>query len=629
MNPRFLVVLALGLAASPTSGFQAAPEVRAAAPVRGDTLSAFSSEAEFLEFVRRHTPPRGVRRLEAVMDAAVMMESGVAPSAAAPPSITNVQHAGVDEGGIVKLHGDHLVILRRGRLFTVAVGGNALEPISMVDAFGPEVDPARTWFDELIVHGDAVAVVGYSYARGGTEVGLFSIDRRGRLRHRSTYQLRSGDYYSSRNYASRLVEGKLVFYAPVPIRSLGRDPGSGMPALRQWERGGSGGEFDRILPATKIYHAGLPADRHRDPMLHTVTICDLSRAELTCGASAVAGPAGRVFYVSPRHVYVWTTDWSTTRHRGTATSMLYRMPLDGSAPAALRVSGSPVDQFSFLEDGRGDVHVLVRSDGGGDGMWRAESVAGDVALLKLPRASFSDGSQSAERSWYRALPTPGGSTFQNRFVGAHLLYGTGSGWRFPEAGGAETLYIVPLTRGSVSALTVPHGIDRIEIMGRNAVVIGTDGADLHFSSIGLTREPEVIDRYVRPNAAQGELRSHGFFYRPSGEEEGILGLPVRSDGTAGSDHLYHGSAGVVFLRMERSRFQPLGELAASRAAASNDDCRASCVDWYGNSRPLFLEDRIIALLGYELVEGRLEQGRLHEIRRISFAPGRDRARPSE
>src|SRR5260370_532975 len=33
-------------------------------------------------------------------------------------SVTNTQHAGVDEGGIVKLHGDHLVVLRRGRLFT-------------------------------------------------------------------------------------------------------------------------------------------------------------------------------------------------------------------------------------------------------------------------------------------------------------------------------------------------------------------------------------------------------------------------------------------------------------------------------------------------------------------------------
>ena len=56
-------------------------------------------------------------------------------------SVTNVQHAGVDEGGIVKLHGDHLVVLRRGRLFTVAIGDDALKPISAVDAFGPDIDP--------------------------------------------------------------------------------------------------------------------------------------------------------------------------------------------------------------------------------------------------------------------------------------------------------------------------------------------------------------------------------------------------------------------------------------------------------------------------------------------------------
>ena len=52
-------------------------------------------------------------------------------------SVTNVQHAGVDEGGIVKVHGDHLVVLRRGRLFTVKIGDGALRPVSAVDAFWP------------------------------------------------------------------------------------------------------------------------------------------------------------------------------------------------------------------------------------------------------------------------------------------------------------------------------------------------------------------------------------------------------------------------------------------------------------------------------------------------------------
>src|ERR1700724_3382054 len=88
-------------------------------------------------------------------------------------SVTNVQEAGVDEGGIVKVHGNHLVMLRRGRLFTVAIGDGALEPISSADAFAPDVDPRATWYDEMLVSGDTIAVIGYSYERGGTEVNLF------------------------------------------------------------------------------------------------------------------------------------------------------------------------------------------------------------------------------------------------------------------------------------------------------------------------------------------------------------------------------------------------------------------------------------------------------------------------
>ena len=52
----------------------------------------------------------------------------------------------------------------------------------------------------------------------------------------------------------------------------------------------------------------------------------------------------------------------------------------------------------------------------------------------------------------------------------------------------------------------------------------------------------------------------------------------------------------------------------------DDACRASCVDWYGNARPLFLRGRVFALLGYELVEGSIRAGRISEVRRVSYAP---------
>ena len=45
--------------------------------------------------------------------AAPVMKAEQLSPAKADESVTNVQHEGVDEGGIVKVHGNHLVVLRQ------------------------------------------------------------------------------------------------------------------------------------------------------------------------------------------------------------------------------------------------------------------------------------------------------------------------------------------------------------------------------------------------------------------------------------------------------------------------------------------------------------------------------------
>jgi hypothetical protein len=537
-------------------------------------------------------------------------------------SITNTQHAGVDEGGIVKLHGDHLVVLRRGRLFTVAIGDNSLKPISTVDAFGPDIDPRYTWYDEMLVSTDTVAVIGYSYERGGTEVGLFRIDRAGNLAYRSTYHLRSNDYYSSRNYASRLIGSKLIFYTPLYLNPYASDPFDSFPAVRKWHKGATATEFQRIVSSTRVYVPESKLTASYGLALHTVTVCDLANDDFKCEATGVLGAPGRVFYVSPESVYVWTADWPGFGQRGGQHSMLYRMPLDGSGPSAIGVSGSPVDQFSFLESEDKQLNVLVRNDSSGDGMWGAEYAAGDVALMRVPLSLFNDGSQSASSWSYHPLPKPAGYTFQNRFVGNYLLYGTGSGWGAPQNNKQSNLYAVRFTDGDTTELQVNHGVDRIEALGSDAIVVGTDGNDLHFSAIRLGDAPQVADEYIRKDASQGELRSQGFFYKPEEAESGVLGLPISIPGRSGYRHLFEGSAAILFLRNQSLRFEEVGELRAQSEKAVDDSCRASCVDWYGNSRPIFVRGRVLALLGYEIVEGDLQDGRLRETRRINYAPQR-------
>lgn len=168
-----------------------------------------------------------------------------------------------------------------------------------------------------------------------------------------------------------------------------------------------------------------------------------------------------------------------------------------------------------------------------------------------------------------------------------------------------------------------HGVDRIEQIGKDAVVVGTNGTDLYFSPIRLGSRPEVKESYVRKNASQGELRSHGFFYKADGNDSGLLGLPIAREGRPGYRHLVEGSAAILFLRNNGLSFNELGEME-SRNTSNADGCRASCVDWYGNARPLFVRNRVFALLGYEIVEGSLGDGRIRETPPDQLLPPRKR-----
>src|SRR5262249_37313143 len=158
----------------------------------------------------------------------------------------------------------------------------------------------------------------------------------------------------------------------------------------------------------------------------------------------------------------------------------------------------------------------------------------------------------------------------DRFVGDYVLYGTENG---------SVVTAVPWRGGDLTQVAMDHGTDRIEQIGFQAMVIGGSGVDLRFTGIQLgAGGPRVAAQLTIPDAAQGELRSHWFFYRP----DGTIGLPIRPSDSPRYAHLFKGSAGVVFLHYGGGRFTQLGMLVAGDSLHQNDACRASCVDWYSN-----------------------------------------------
>lgn len=97
----------------------------------------------------------------------------------------------------------------------------------------------------------------------------------------------------------------------------------------------------------------------------------------------------------------------------------------------------------------------------------------------------------------------------------------------------------------------------------------------------------------------------------------MLGLPTRGAGQGGAAQLRNGSAEVLYLALDQLQFDELGSLA-SRGGSVDDRCEVSCVDWYGNARPLFYRGRVFALLGYEIVEGGINDGVLDEVGRMTL-----------
>ena len=627
-------VLSAIAAALLTAG--AAAAAPGASPAPHKTLTAFASEQELSDlfkrwaedYQRRIAERRRAARSDASPPSSLAMEA--APMAAAPAaagaaksadeSVTNVQHAGVDEGGIVKLHGDYLVVLRRGRLFTVARRRRQLEPVSQADAFGAGIDAAAApGTTRCSSGGNTIAVIGYSYERGGTEIGLFDISAAGRLRvqrHLSPALERLLLVAQLREPPDRR-EARLL-HAALP-QPLGRpDPRGAFPALRKWHAGATQAEFRRIAPATRIYRS----DEALDPVPRP-------RAAHGLGLRPRAGRAQ-------------LREHGGARPAGTRFLRLARLGLrldDGpSAGQSVPHSARRLRAERAQGQRQPDRPVLVPRRRGRH-LERARALQRRAArACGRPSPAPATSRCCACRS--RASPTaatarPSAPTAPCRawkatrcrtaIVGPYLLYGAGAGWRRPRAAADGRIYAVDYAH-SLSAgaeayeIPLPHGVDRIEPLGANAVVVGSDGRDLHFTACAwrafrsrpaatCARTPRRARRAATASSTRRKAKSTAW-------------SACRSSAAAKppAEQLRKTSASLLFLRNRSLALTELGTLDA-RAGHADDGCRASCVDWYGNSRPLFLRGRVFALLGYEIVEGRLRGERIAEARRISFAPG--------
>jgi len=177
----------------------------------------------------------------------------------------------------------------------------------------------------------------------------------------------------------------------------------------------------------------------------------------------------------------------------------------------------------------------------------------------------------------------------------------------------DDLSLVAGMRKNHRQALVAAGISTVADLGK------IDAADLPHSIGRPSRER--LTQQARLQMVERTTGAPKFELLAPESGKGLLGLPIIGGQQRTLRHqLRHTSASVLYLRNQSLNFAELGTLDASADASTNDACRASCVDWYGNSRPLFIRNRVLALMGYELVEGQLGRDGIAETRRVNFSP---------
>lgn len=576
----------------------------------------------------------------------------VTGSRAAPnPTITNNQKAGVDEGDIVKQIGDFLIVLQDGRLYSILIGEGENGDLDYVDRANVYRDPdVHTWYDELLVSGRRVIVTGYSYDADASEIALFTLDEKGKFILEDTFYISSDDYYSTENYATRVVNGKFIFHTPIYIAGYEADDALPWPLLRHWGGSFYPNQYDswselptnQLLTPEDIYR---PVQPTTSPLVHVVTVCDIvghrMGESLECRSSGFTAPEGYQYYVSENDVFLWTwpddDDWEFDaptsdycEHRGRVArrealpAVIYKIPINGDAPSILKATGRPFDQFSI--DTRG-YHLRALVDWM-DPRCVEETETVHPTLFQGSLNHFSKALSRRQYGSYYSLPSYSYEfELQNRFTENHLIYSLDDWGRYPpdenEYALAGSVMVTPVRRPHASQkLDLSHNIARLELVGDNAIATGyDDNKGLHFSYLKTAGTPRIASAIVLPTRYESEGRSHAFNYLLNEEGNAILGLPtVFNSNESGRWWWESDSSDVSYLKLVDEQLSDLGALTADEDALDDDyECEISCIDWYGNTRPIFTEGRIFALSGVELIEGVIEGERIAERRRLNLS----------
>ena len=496
---------------------------------------------------------------------------------------------------------------------------------------------------------------------GATEIHAFSLVNGKLTRGKSAY-LESTDYFSSSNFSSRLIGKSVYFY--LPERAFSYTNGStvepNIPRQLLFTDSATGGAFsfgNPLLTFKEIHRSPL---KPSNPALHLVVKCSMESAgSPDCTAGGVLGDAVQHVYTSKDYVYLWSYP------------QLFSLPLATLSPKTFTVKGlgEPVSHLGFkqtdanltiilkdIRSSKGSVldqpdsseffdegsQVGTPGTSGEASPEKNEAVQYEhvINAVTLPLKDFDgNGNQTIpEQNITKIYSSPNivqagtpRAINQTFLIPVNVLEpesGTFfSGLSLASRGGNGQNFILSFDIMSHASKVSEWGglITRIEGVGsENAVVIdsseSTAGSSqqkgLRIASIKATGNLVPISQVILPGASEGESRTHGFFYKnKSGPTpgtaqtgDGLFGLSIVNTSSNSTHWFGSGISNLTFVSTTSAGLLSSIGTISSEGTFQNT-CKSSCIDWYGNTRPIFLGDRIFALQGGEFAEIAVTSGK--------------------
>jgi hypothetical protein len=514
----------------------------------------------------------------------------VSGAAVAESSGTNNQESAVDEGDIVKRSGDYLFVLRDDALHAVRISDRGVPVLKLMarTSILEKNESDSAWYDEILVHGRQVILIGFNYNDEVTELLSFELREDGDLIRSGRYAIRSDDYFDGENYATRIVGDDLVF---VISMSLEQALANAWPS---WKRVGDVDQsWHSMIEPDQIH---LPMAVATDPSLSMVVECPIAtRIELTlCRARGVVTASAPTHYVSAEAVYLAIPEYPPERYADIARSalrwdfeatiddqwtVLHRFAFDGHREIrSARIAGLVADQFQFKETARGLFVASTRADDNVSAI-ELRLIAHDQFVLEPRSAIPVWATHALDWSWHSGR------------------FGTQHYWLpfEPENVEGNAIAAVALDTGQMISTPLPIDADRLQPMRDGMLVMNSweDPATIAF----VREEHDVlqIEQQLLPEFQIDADRSHAFNLQALDADSTLMCLVVDRE-IAGAHWNDNRRSDFAYLTWQSSLLTPLRVLEM-QDQANQAACKSDCDEWYGNARAIPVDGRWLFVSG--------------------------------